>query len=112
MTNRHVLEGREEVIGKFGDEKIPIVLKGDNSANWTNHQNKKVDIAVVSVPLWVLEDTKVKAFPDKDLVASTAKMKKEKIRIGSEVYVLGFPMGLAGVEKNFPIVRSGIIRQV
>ena len=109
VTNRHVLEDKEKIVARLGDEEFTITLRGDNSANWTSHQKKYVDIAVVSVPLEVLSYVKVKAFPNEDLVASTAKMKKEEIGVGSEVFVLGFPMGIAGVKKNFPIVRSGII---
>ena len=36
-------------------------------------------------------------------------MEQEGVSIGDEVYALGFPLRLAGEERNYPIVRSGVI---
>ncbi|MCD6434805.1 MAG: trypsin-like peptidase domain-containing protein, partial [Clostridiales bacterium] len=33
----------------------------------------------------------------------------DKINVGQEVYLLGFPLGLKGIKKNFPLARQGVI---
>ena len=42
-------------------------------------------------------------------LATSKIMEQKGVSIGDEVYALGFPLRLAGEERNYPIARGGII---
>ena len=113
VTNRHVFDRRSSVIVRFGDKEIEIHLKGNEGNIWTNHKNRNVDIAVVIIPEKERRRLKLSIMysPENEL-APTDIMERENITVGNEVFVLGFPLGIAGVGKNFPIVRNGIIARL
>jgi hypothetical protein len=51
-------------------------------------------------------------FANDSLVAAKDKMRLLGTTAGDGVFVLGFPMNLAGKERNFVIVRQGIIARI
>ena len=111
ITNRHVFDNRNEAIFRFGSNSFKFPLKDSEGSLWTSHKNRNIDVAAAMMPYrnWGLADTP--CFVE-DIIASTDKMKKKNIGIGSDIYILGFPMGIAGKERNYPIVRSGIIARL
>ena len=107
VTNRHVFEGKKSVTLKFSDKETTVLLKNQR---WINHRNKDVDVAVVQIPYETLDMITVNSkWYSESLIATTDRMKELKVRTGDEIYVLGFPLGIVGRDKNFPIVRSGVI---
>ena len=51
VTNRHVFDGRDEVIIRFNDkQQVTLRLKDLEGVGWTNHENENVDIAVSFIP--------------------------------------------------------------
>ncbi len=45
-------------------------------------------------------------------MASVAQMKQFGIEAGDQVFVLGFPMGMSGVERKYVIARGGVIARI
>ena len=113
VTNRHVFDGRDEVIVRFNDkQQVPLQLKSSEGIGWTNHKDENVDIAVAFIPNLKSVDRSAVLAVDEDYIATSKVMEQEGVSIGDEVYALGFPLRLAGEERNYPIVRSGIIARL
>ena len=113
VTNRHVFDGRDEVIVRFNDkQQVPFQLKSSEGIGWTNHKDENVDIAVAFIPNLKYLDRTAVVVVDEDYIATSKVMEQKGVSIGDEVYALGFPLRLAGEERNYPIVRSGIIARL
>jgi S1-C subfamily serine protease len=113
VTNRHVFANRDSVMVRFGAKKVVFPLKDSEGILWTAHKDNNVDIAVSLTPIKELNQLGIAlVWFAEDLFATKDKMRKEGIRTGDEIFVLGFPLGIAGLEKNYPIVRSGIIARL
>ena len=55
---------------------------------------------------------KVSFFSSDRHVADKAKMKEIGLAVGDGVFVLGFPMGISGAQRNYVISRSGSIARI
>ena len=132
VTNAHVYD---EIVKSIEDLKItddkPIKLRFNQSADnssiefdvpsksedgnelWIKNPNGE-DVAVLAVSESALRDNNIPIscfFQDKNTL--TREQAEEKgLFEGDGVFVLGFPMGLAGVDRNYVIVRSGIVARV
>lgn len=119
VTNRHVLEGKNQVILKFnvtgkGTKKYLLELVDEKDKKiWLTHQNERVDIAIIPISPGYLEAQGIECyfFPEQDM-AFKQQIKELGIFQGDEIFVLGFPMGITGMERNYVIVRSGIIARL
>ena len=114
VTNRHVFSRKKSVVIRFDDRKITLPLRNNEGPIWVNHKKRNVDIAVVSIPDEELErlELSITYYPESSLATTDKMIEELEIDMGDEVFVLGFPMGIAGEEKNYPIVRSGIIARM
>jgi hypothetical protein len=54
----------------------------------------------------------IEFFPNDQVVAGRSKLADLGVAEGDFVYVLGFPMGLVGEERNLAIVRQGVLARV
>jgi hypothetical protein len=72
------------------------------------------DVSVIPVNLNALRDRKyVNAFFASDImVAGIDKLKSLGVSAGDGIFVLGFPLDLAGEQRNYVIVRQGVIARV
>jgi hypothetical protein len=72
------------------------------------------DVAVTLIDPQVLKDKGIKfSVLESDLhAASTSKMRDIELSAGDGAFVLGFPMNLAGVQRNYVIVRQGAIARI
>ena len=79
--------------------------------DWFFHPDRNVDIAAVRLNGKLLrEQGLLDVFFLNDVnVASKSKLKSLRVSAGDGVFVLGFPMNLAGVQRNYVIVRQGCI---
>ncbi|HBB49699.1 TPA: hypothetical protein DEQ22_01075 [Candidatus Nomurabacteria bacterium] len=125
VTNRHVFYNEKtkiflkEVHFRFNTTENTSqyfktgLLKIDGTPLWLQHENKKVDLAVLPINLKVIKDAKVEYhfFNTTDLFFAK-DFKEKKISTGDGLFVLGFPMNISGKSKNFVIVRQGIIARV
>ena len=118
VTNRHVFEralrdsdtlhARFNKLKETGANSYKVALK---DASWTVHPSPDVDVAVMGVNANRLRDDEIGFnFFEADSHASTLEqVRAEGIGEGDGVFVLGFPMGNAGEERNYVIVRQGIM---
>jgi hypothetical protein len=85
----------------------------DPGAMWTDNP-KGMDVSVIPVNLNALRDRKYEFafFASDQMVAGIDKLRDIGTSSGDGVFVLGFPLDLAGLQKNYVIVRGGIIARV
>ena len=122
VTNRHVFDGRKQIILRFnpssGEQarEYPLNLVDESSQKllWTPHPNPQIDIAVTVPNVKFLRKEKIQFsyFRSDQHIAALDKIAELGITEGDFVYVLGFPMGLIGPERNYVIVRSGNIARI
>lgn len=118
ITNKHVFEGKQKIWLRFnitdvGLKRYELVLKTQERNLWVAHPNKRIDIAIVPIPINQLKEDRIAFyfFPEEEM-AFRNTVKQLEIAQGDGVFVLGFPMGIAGEERNYVIVRSGIIARL
>lgn len=127
ITNRHVVQGcidsgarvlqvRFNKVGSLDSKiyQIPTHAK-DGRELWTFHEDASCDVAAMLLPPNQFEQGGLRYefcrggtghVIYKDLVHN------RQIGEGDGVFVLGFPMGQAGEERNYPIVRQGAIARI
>jgi len=118
ITNRHVFRKKESVWLRFNkEEKFQryevSLVDGEGKYIWSAHPNPNVDVAVMGLNTEKLIEDGIKFqwFPE-DLFADVDRIKELGITQGDGIFVVGFPMGLAGEEKNYAILRGGIIARL
>lgn len=121
VTNRHVLEDHEIVYLRFNPEaaerarEYELVLKESNGTlNWFAHPDHNVDVAIIPIVASILREQKIRFawfYSDKHVMDRT-KANELGLTEGDGIFVLGFPMGLVGEERNFVIVRQGCIARI
>jgi hypothetical protein len=122
ITARHVIENHFK---QHGNSPIKVrVNPQDASAgapefeipisNWHFHHENGVDVALVSIRVDYLEERGIRPnfFTNDALVANREKMRDLGVSAGDGIFVLGFPMNLAGVQRNYVIVRQGCIARI
>jgi hypothetical protein len=120
VTNRHVFEDRDEVYLRFNKKeggteifRQPLFFPNSKEKRWLAHKNKKVDVALLNVSPKILEEHGVDYFFfNEEMFAYYKQFGKIGIEIGDCVYILGFPLGIAGRSQNFPCVKWGIISRI
>ena len=116
ITNRHVAEANEDLHVRFNggaetnSNVHPLPTSGsDVTMPWTYHSN--ADVAALMIHANNLEDMGVSissihrdrnAFTREH--ATTAGLSE-----GDGVFVMGFPLGIAGQDRNHVIVRQGVL---
>lgn len=132
VTAKHVVDGFEKTklqmsaIGNMKvrinpvDEKTPggefdlnVDLAVKDFASWKPNPNGK-DVSVIPVDLNGLRDRKYEYafFASDEHSANREKLRQLGVSAGDGVFVLGFPMDLAGLQKNYVVVRQGAIARI
>ena len=111
VTNRHVIEGQDKLVARLSD---PQSSTYNILGEWAVHPDPKVDIAVYEFPL---DDPhgnehRVSSFKSDSAAAFCEDLQNMEFREGDEVYTLGFPLGLAGYDRNYPIIRQGVVARI
>ena len=121
VTNRHVFEGQPLVQVRFNPQEAkpaqeyPVPLTNpDDSPAWVSHPDPEVDVAVVQINANLLDEHRIQfaAFRSDLHVADIAKANELGLTEGDGVFALGFPLGLVGGERNYVIVRAGVIARI
>ena len=118
ITNRHVFENKEEVFFRFnknkgGSVRFRVDLIINRQTKWLAHINKKIDLALLTVPIELLKQNNIDwRFFNEEMFAEPLKFRKIGIELGDDIFAIGFPLGLSGNLQNFPIVRSGSIARI
>ena len=111
VTNRHVADSSDLLYCRFNENSGITPLPPEGSARtmpWTVHPNPEVDAAAMMFDANAVHDKNnrpLAAFSD----VHTKLPFSIAISEGDGVFVLGFPLGLAGGERNYVIARQGIV---
>ena len=112
VTNRHVIEGQNKLVVRLGNPQSSTydLLQG----HWAVHPDPQVDVAVAPFPLDDIEGSahRVNSFKSESQTSFCDDLQEMEFREGDEVYTLGFPLGLAGHDRNYPIARQGIVARI
>jgi hypothetical protein len=118
VTNRHVLDGQRSIVVRFGSDGTalapPIVIgvvDSSGSPTYVLHADPEIDVAVlpIDVELLRIPGTKFSFFQnDRHTMGRSAAVDAE-LTEGDGAFVLGFPMGQVGGDRNYVIVRHGAI---
>ena len=109
VTNRHVLQNRDSIFVRFNtldgksERRVYILKRKDGSFSWRAHPDANIDVAAIAVP----QDLNVRAI-------DTDRFKPiSEVSLGDEVFFVGFPLvGFAGKDKNYPIIRHGVVSYI
>jgi S1-C subfamily serine protease len=118
VTNRHVFDELERVTLRFnlttnGSKTYNLALKDGKKELWTAHPNKAVDIAAIGINTDLLSRDGIRySVLSETHIAYLETIRREGITQGDGVFTLGFPMGIAGKEKNYVIIRGGVISRL
>ena len=96
-------------------EKFPIsILALSAGSTWFFHPNSDIDLAIFPLNLLKLREQGLQSdfFANDQIVANADKLKDLEVAAGDGVFILGFPMNLAGVQRNYVIVRQGVIARI
>lgn len=125
VTNRHVFEKASEsqdiLQARFNrpmgtsSNVYPLPLKeADGSTSWTVHPESQADVAVLGISSKRLQTDGIEFsfFPGDTQTFTLEQARDIEMSEGDGVFVLGFPLGEAGEERNYTIVRQGIIARI
>ncbi len=122
ITNRHVIENHGTIFVRLNPKKssdpgqiFELPMHDPRGApNWFMHKDPSMDIAGARIFWNVLQDRgiEVEFIPNDVNAADTKKMQEVGVSAGDGVFVIGFPMNLAGQQRNYAIVRPGAIARV
>lgn len=119
VTNRHVFDKRSKVWLRLNtdDGKIKMFEQDlhfpNGDTQWLAHPDTDVDLALLSVNPDVLKQNNIQpVFISEELFGYSKKFEETGISVGDEAYVVGFPMGIAGEEQNYPCVKAGLISRI
>lgn len=111
VTNRHVVADGDHLVARVnrGTESVRVnIVIPPESSGWILHA--RYDVAVLQADLGQLRQEGASvAFISDDNLATTDKMRELGVAAGDDIFVLGFPMGLAGSQKSYGIARGGIV---
>jgi hypothetical protein len=121
VTSQHVIGNHSDIFVRMNPKKTsdqgevfdaPITDAG--VPQWFTHPNRSVDVAATRINWKLLQDRgiSVSFIPNDISAADTKKMGDIGVSAGDGVFVVGFPMNLAGQQRNYAIVRPGAIARV
>jgi S1-C subfamily serine protease len=90
------------------------LIQPDGSSVWIGHPDAKVDVAVMAVNGERLKADGIRFhfFENDNHTATRARMRDVGIGEGDGVFALGFPLGLVGGDRNYVIVRQGVLARI
>lgn len=119
LTNRHVFSGQQQLWVRFDKKdsqntmRFPIQLRVGEEIKWLAHKDEKVDLAMLTINPDFLNSNGVDwSFINEETFAYPEKFNDIGIELGDDIFLAGFPLGIAGNERNYAIVRSGSIARV
>ena len=121
VTNRHVVNSGRQLYIRFrppitGQDATPFPVPPRQSPPdpWIFHPDPSIDLAVM--PLYAVP-IPPEFMPNQFFTCDRHPITCEELRSsecneGNEVFILGFPLGMAGTSQNDVIVRHGIIARI
>jgi S1-C subfamily serine protease len=96
-------------------QEFPILSNpAPGTGAWFYHPDRSIDIAIIQVNFTVLRERGIDpgVFVSSDQIADRNMMKTLGVAPGDGVFVLGFPMNLGGIQRNYVIARQGSIARM
>ena len=123
ITNKHVLERATKRFTMFharfnrpmgsGANIYQIPLKEvDGSTRWAVHPDADVAVVRISSSRLHTDEIEFSWFAADDHALTLEQAQNSEVSEGDGVFILGFPLGEAGDERNYTIVRQGIIARI
>ena len=81
---------------------------------WRTHPDPEVDIAVQTINVRLLKEHKIQFafFLEESHILDRARARNAGLTEGDGIFILGFPLGQIGEERNYVIVREGAIARI
>ncbi len=122
VTNRHVIANHQTIFVRLNPKQAsdpgqifdtPIV-DSNGGASWFTHKDLSVDIACTRINIGLLRERNIDFdfFTSDTTSADMKKMREVGVSAGDPIFVIGFPMNLAGQQRNYAIVRPGAIARL
>lgn len=127
VTAKHVVQGyigethsdvkvrinpkeRSTTIQEFSIPNVPKL----GESTWFYNPDSTIDVAIARVNFGVLKELGYEPdFFSNDLATMDKRgLIDSEVAAGDGVFVLGFPMNLAGAQRNYVIVREGVIARI
>ncbi len=122
VTNKHVLRERDLIYvrvnptatGPARGFEVRLSDQATGRQMWLGHEISDVDVAVLPINFQLLRNLgmDVSLFQSDQNALNVEGLKKAGMSEGDFVFVMGFPMGLVGEERNTVIVRGGVIARI
>lgn len=121
VTNRHVVDRDRQLWIRFRPPEpdrpaTPFrVPAGESSPDpWVLHPDPGIDLAVMPLDaVGIPSESQPNRFLTLDRYATTREeLRSRECSEGNKVFILGFPMGIAGASQNDVVVRHGIIARI
>lgn len=99
--------------GRAQEFTIPV-KPAEGSKTWFFHPERSIDVAICPMSFDFLKANNIEPkFIYSDVnAADTAKIRELGLAAGDGIFVLGFPMGITGKERNYVVVRQGSIANI
>lgn len=120
-TNRHVFDGAPKAFLRFNpiaSEPASVfdlnLVDKNGDRTWFTHADPSVDVAVISLNLRILDQRGIQYsfFAEKPHILNTKQAEDAGVTEGDGIFALGFPMGNVGKERNYVVVRQGVIARI
>jgi S1-C subfamily serine protease len=121
VTNRHVIENQKHLLLRFNphaaqpaQEFRVDLFDGAGKALSYTPTDPTADVAVIPVDFNKLKANNIRcSFCESDHNALDRQgLQNEGVAEGDGVFVLGFPLGLVGGDRNFVVVRQGVVARI
>ena len=114
VTNRHVIEGKNGLKARMNlsegstSQTYDIPLGPDSATTLAVHDGH--DVAAIAINARLLKEAGIALdFIKEEQGVTLEKAEDLEVSEGDGVFILGFPMGLAGEDRNYAIVRQGVV---
>lgn len=121
VTNRHVFEGSTAAVLRFNPQVGEparmydlALVDAEGNALYSLHPVPGVDVAAVPINVNLLKDQGIQFsyFQSNSHVMDLAAAEANGVCEGNGVFVLGFPLGDPGNERNYVVVRQGVVARI
>jgi hypothetical protein len=122
VIQRYLAETHSEVKVRINPKERTTTIQEFSITNnpkqgegaWFFHPDNSIDIAAVLINFDFLRTLgyEPNVFPNDTAVMLKRALINEEVAAGDAVFVLGFPMNLAGAQRNYVIVREGIVARM
>lgn len=121
VTNRHVVDPHRQLWIRFRAPTVdqdakpfPVPIDAPPPSPWLHHPDPDIDLAVLPLDAIPIPS---EFQPNRFLTLDRHAITNEELRAsecseGNEVFILGFPLGIAGAAQNDVIVRHGIVARI